>query len=33
MNYLFMKTGRKGMVWEEEDWLDEDAVSHRSMDE
>jgi len=25
--------GRKGMVWEEEDWVDEDAVSHRSMDE
>jgi hypothetical protein len=25
--------GRKGMVWEEEDWVDEDAVSHREMDE
>jgi hypothetical protein len=25
--------GRKGMVWIEEDWVDEDAVSHRSMDE
>lgn len=25
--------GRKGMSWEEEDWIDEDAVSHRSMDE
>lgn len=25
--------GRKGMTWEEEDWVDEDAVSHRSMDE
>jgi len=25
--------GRKGMVWEEEDWVDEDAVSHRGMDE
>jgi hypothetical protein len=25
--------GRKGMVWEEEDWVDEEAVSHRSMDE
>ena len=25
--------GRKGMSWEEEDWVDEDAVSHRSMDE
>ena len=25
--------GRKGMVWEEEDWVDEDAVSHRGMDD
>ena len=25
--------GRKGMVWEEEDWVDEDAVAHRGMDE
>lgn len=25
--------GRKGMVWEEEDWVDEDAVAHRTMDE
>jgi hypothetical protein len=25
--------GRKGMVWEEENWVDEDAVSHRGMDE
>jgi hypothetical protein len=25
--------GRKGMSWEEEDWVDEDAVAHRSMDE
>lgn len=25
--------GRHGMVWEEEDWVDEDAVSHRGMDE
>ena len=25
--------GRKGMVWEEEDWVDEEAVAHRSMDE
>ena len=25
--------GRKGMTWEEEDWVDEDAVSHRGMDE
>lgn len=25
--------GRKGMSWEEEDWVDEDAVSHRGMDE
>jgi hypothetical protein len=25
--------GRKGMVWEEEDWVDEDATAHRTMDE
>ncbi len=25
--------GRKGMVWEEPDWVDEDAVSHRGMDD
>jgi hypothetical protein len=25
--------GRRGMTWEEEDWVDEDAVSHREMDE
>ena len=25
--------GRKGMVWDEPDWIDEDAVSHRGMDE
>ncbi|MFC1604032.1 hypothetical protein ACFL5F_03300 [Planctomycetota bacterium] len=25
--------GRKGMTWEEEDWIDEDAVGHRGMDE
>jgi hypothetical protein len=25
--------GRKGMVWEEKDWVDEGAVSHRGMDE
>jgi hypothetical protein len=25
--------GRKGMVWEEEDWVDEEAVSHRKMDD
>lgn len=25
--------GRKGMVWEEEDWVDEEAVSHRAIDE
>lgn len=25
--------GRKGMVWEEEDWVDEDATAHRAMDE
>lgn len=24
--------GRKGMVWEEEDWVDEDDTAHRSMD-
>jgi hypothetical protein len=24
---------RKGMTWEEADWVDEEAVSHRSMDE
>ena len=25
--------GRRGMVWEEEDWVGEDATSHRTMDE
>ena len=25
--------GRKGMLWEEEDWVDDDAVSHRGMDD
>lgn len=25
--------GRKGMSWEEEDWVDEDATSHRKPDE
>ncbi len=25
--------GRKGMTWEEADWIDEDAVSHRSPDD
>jgi hypothetical protein len=25
--------GRKGMTWEEEDWVDEDATSHRAPDE
>jgi hypothetical protein len=25
--------GRKGMSWEEEDWVDEDAVAHRGPDE
>ena len=25
--------GRKGMSWEEEDWVDEDATAHRGMDE
>ena len=25
--------GRRGMVWEEEDWVDEDAIAHRGDDE
>ncbi len=25
--------GRKGMTWEEEDWVDEDAVAHRGVDD
>jgi hypothetical protein len=25
--------GRKGMIWEEEDWVDEDVTSHRGPDE
>jgi len=25
--------GRRGMIWEEEDWIDEEAVAHRSWDE
>ena len=25
--------GRKGMIWEEEDWVDEQETAHRSMDE
>ena len=25
--------GRKGMTWEEPDWVDEDATSHRGLDE
>lgn len=25
--------GRKGMSWEEEDWIDEDATAHRALDE
>ena len=25
--------GRKGMIWEEEDWVDEDATAHREEDE
>ena len=25
--------GRKGIVWEEEDWVDEEAVAHRGVDE
>jgi len=28
-----IRRSRKGMVWEEEDWVDEEAVSHRSADE
>jgi hypothetical protein len=28
-----MVPGRKGMVWEEADWVDEDATSHRSASE
>jgi hypothetical protein len=25
--------GRKGMSWDEEDWVDEEATAHRTMDE
>ena len=25
--------GRRGMTWEEEDWVDEDATSHRGLDD
>lgn len=25
--------GRRGMSWEEEDWVDDDATSHRGMDD
>jgi hypothetical protein len=25
--------GRRGMSWEEEDWVDEDATAHRGDDE
>jgi len=25
--------GRRGMSWEEEDWIDEDATAHRGMDD
>jgi len=25
--------GRKGMSWEEEDWVDEEAVRHRGPDD
>ena len=25
--------GRRGMTWEEEDWIDEDATAHRSLNE
>ena len=28
-----MVPGRNGMNWEEEDWIDEEAVAHRSLDE
>ena len=26
-------TGRQGMIWEEEDWIDEEATAHRSENE
>jgi hypothetical protein len=25
--------GRKGMSWEEEDWIDQEATAHRGMDD
>ncbi len=25
--------GRNGMTWEEEDWIDEEAVAHRGLEE
>lgn len=25
--------GRKGMVWQEDDWVDEDTIAHRALDE
>jgi len=25
--------GRKGITWEEEDWVDDDATAHRGLDE
>ena len=25
--------GRNGMIWEEEDWVDENATGHRELDE
>jgi hypothetical protein len=25
--------GRRGMTWEEEDWIDEEGTAHRSIDE
>lgn len=25
--------GRKGIIWEEEDWVDEEETSHRGMDD
>jgi len=26
-------SGRQGMVWEEEDWVDDNDTAHRAMDE
>ena len=30
---LLRSPGRKGMTWEEEDWVDEDATAHRGPDD